>query len=135
MEIKLLCAEDVPEKVFNKTIKKLKKKLPEDFIEFIKNGNGAYVTPSAIFVNDHEEMVNNFVSMDPESDAYILDYNESIGEKSIIPFARDAGDNYFAFKFYDDGSSIVFWDYELETIEPVCDSFSVFLSMLHEGEE
>lgn len=44
-------------------------------------------------VNDHEEMVNNFVSMDSKSDAYIGDYRDAINNESVIPFARDAGDN------------------------------------------
>ena len=134
MDLKLMYAEDINEKEVENVLKKIGATLPEVFLLFIKDANGAYVSPDRVMVNGHEEMINNFVSLNPDSEAFILDYKESIGGENIIPFARDAEDNFFAFCFKENDYSIVFWNQELKNCELICKSFEDFLKSIYQGE-
>lgn len=110
---------------------------PDMFVEFILKNSGGYPELRYIDIEEDTESINNFLDFSEEGNNYIVKTylnNKGLQVQDCIPFARDAGSNYYCFDRNDD--SILFWDHEEcdEENGPfcVCDTFEEFIDCLHE---
>ncbi|NQX63648.1 SMI1/KNR4 family protein [Paenibacillus qinlingensis] len=143
-------------------IKKLEEFLgvtfPDDYLECIRENNGAMPVPNFFEVNGREMSFGALLSINEKDVENIRMVFEALEERlpsEIIPFSIDAGGNFICFD-YKNGTqsvpSIVFFDHEQgyaindldedqlarkplelwlrEALEPVCNTFSELLSML-----
>lgn len=110
------------------------------FCDFMLKNNAGLPDKNLIDVQGDEEMINNFISLNPDSKYNVFSIyngNEYMQEQGFIPVARDAGGNYFGI-CKDDGN-IYFWDHEEcnDGEEPyyVCEDFQSLIDNLYEEEE
>lgn len=136
MDIEFINGETIDVKKVRELEIKLQVNLPDDYVNFIINNNGAYVFPNAFKVGSKIESINNFNDA-KEISQFIHDKLP----KQVIPIARDAGDNQICLDLRNPTATpILFWDYEIESIEDgalsfVADSLTEFFEMLFELEE
>ncbi len=110
---------------------------PKDFIEVMKENDGASPSIRTFDIENDEDCVNNLLSFDEASVQSIL-YAYGVicsrGNKNIYPIARDPFGNYICYEKTDSGNTqIVFWDHEKpKKIVKLCEGFSDFLNLLYE---
>ena len=117
--------------------KQINYKFTKEFIAFILKNSGAFPLYNCIDIEEDTENVNNFLDFSEEGQNYIVkiySQNKGMQVQDCIPFARDAGSNYYCFDRND--NSILFWDHEEcdEENGPFCvrDTFEEFLESLYE---
>ena len=125
------------EEDMKKTENKLDFQFPSDYIEVMKEYDGAFPDVRTFDLEEDEDCVNNLLSFDETSKQSILFAYEVVcgrGNKNLYPIARDPFGNYICYEKMDsDKTGIVFWDHENpQKAEKICDSFSEFLNLLYE---
>ncbi|HAB60196.1 MAG TPA: SMI1/KNR4 family protein [Lachnospiraceae bacterium] len=118
---------------------------PEDYINCIKNNDGAYPVPDTFYIENNEETLNNLLSLHKDNESYLLRVYQNVIDRileKIIPFARDPFGNLLCFDYRNNGQPIiVFWDHEKafndkeKAITFICNTFAELLNMLHESQE
>ncbi|PEZ09203.1 1,3-beta-glucan synthase regulator [Bacillus sp. AFS018417] len=119
-------------------------KLPHDFIECVKQNDGGHPQPNTFDIEGQDDdVINNLLTFDLESEYYILQRYENIKDRlvdKVYPFARDPFGNFLCFDYRNNPQSptVIFWDHEEEmeeAIYPVCSSFTELLDSLYEFED
>ena len=138
-DIKCIYAKEISVNNIIEVEKQVNYKFPEEFVHFIIKNSGGYPMCNRIDIEEDTESVNNFLDFSEEGSNYIVktySCNKGLQVQNCIPFARDAGSNYYCFDRND--NSILFWDHEEcdEENGPfcVCDTFEEFIESLYEEE-
>ena len=127
--------------------KKINRKLPKEYKEFLLKHNGGRVNEDSFDYNDrygaNGSTLHTIYGLLDENDSYDLDYNRRMYDGRILEgyltIAEDCGGNLILLSL-DDGK-IYFWDYNLEDDPPstnnmylVKNSFNEFLDSLYKFE-
>ncbi len=115
-------------------------KLPEDFIEVVRQHDGGRPWPNAVDVpGGHEEMFERLLSVSGVTGETVLEAAEVLRKQQkdkLVPFGRDAFGNLFCFEYRGpEPVGVVFWDHETGNSTRVCGSFTELLALLHEPSE
>lgn len=127
--------EPLDDKIISVVEKLFGVKLPDDYKQCIKENNGGYPKPDVFNLDDGSEgfVFNNLISFTDE-DLNIKMLAEKFAPQHLFPFADDPFGNLLCFDYSCNKNSpkVVFYDHELDTILPVCDSFTALLERLYE---
>ncbi|HDR4736958.1 TPA: SMI1/KNR4 family protein [Bacillus cereus] len=120
-------------------------KLPNDFIECVKENDGGYPQPKVFDIAGQDESTfNDLLTLHMDDKYSIVQRYENIKEwlvDRVYPFASDSFGNFLCFDYRNtlDSPTIVFWDHEEEDIEkaiyPVCSTFTELLNSLRDFED
>ncbi|GAB6742401.1 SMI1/KNR4 family protein [Bacillus cereus] len=120
-------------------------KLPNDFIECVKECDGGYPRPKVFDIPGQDESTfNDLLTLHIDDKYSIVQRYENIKDRlvdRIYPFASDSFGNFLCFDYRNNPASptVVFWDHEEEDIEeaisPVCDTFTELLESLRDFED
>ncbi|MCU5201634.1 MULTISPECIES: SMI1/KNR4 family protein [Bacillus cereus group] len=120
-------------------------KLPNDFIECVKECDGGYPRPKVFDVPGQDENVfSDLLTFHIEDEYSIVKNYEDIKDQlvdNVYPFANDPFGNFLCFDYRNNPTSptIVFWDHEEEDMEkaiyPVCSTFTELLDSLRDFED
>lgn len=123
--------------------KTLSIRFPDDYVQCAIENNGGTPDKEGFNVSGRGPAVFNYLlSFHKESSIYIIDIYESVRDRlcqGVIPIADDPFGNLICFDFRESASNppIVFWDHEVESLNPdsalfpVCQSFTALLEMLY----
>ena len=103
------------------------RRLPPEFLEFLKSYNGAEPEENVINLGEEDDLaINHFI---PASQIPILLKHLELPPNSL-PFARDSFGNYFFINTNED-QSVYFWDHEVDDAPiRLADSFSAFIDAI-----
>ncbi|MGH1263377.1 SMI1/KNR4 family protein [Bacillus cereus] len=120
-------------------------KLPNDFIECVKENDGGYPQPKVFDISGQDESTfNDLLTLHMDDKYSIVQRYENIKEwlvDLVYPFASDSFGNFLCFDYRNnpDSPTIVFWDHEEEDVEeaiyPVCSTFTELLNSLRDFED
>jgi hypothetical protein len=120
-------------------------KLPNDFIECVKEYDGGYPRPKVFDIPGLDESTfNDLLTLHIDDKYSIVQRYENIKDRLVdlvFPFASDSFGNFLCFDYRNNPESptIVFWDHEEEDIEkaifPVCSTFTELLDSLRDFED
>ena len=134
-DLKCENATKVSEEDIELVQKKVNYVFPKEFVEFIKENSGGYPACDCINIDGDIECVNNFLDFQEDGYNYVVSIylsNKGLQVHGCIPFARDAGSNYYCFSRKD--NRVLFWDHEEcdEFDGPfiVCKNFKTFVNKL-----
>lgn len=106
--------------------------IPTDLKDCIFANNGGRPSPKVFAIDSGTEYeVKSLLSYNEEdSDSIykVIDFFVKNYKKSLLPFAKDSGDNYYCVQ----EGKIVLWTQDME-VYPICDTFSDFIKRLEIG--
>lgn len=113
-------------------------RLPADYLEVVRDRQGAAPSPSVVPLPDGSSTVLNallHLEEQPEGLSLIsAGCPDDLLPRWLVPFANDPGDNLFCFDYAADAAHppVVFWPYDHLPDPPVwvADSFTALLSQL-----
>lgn len=123
----------------NAPIEKLEKiigySLPDDYIECVQKHNAGYPSLKKFeTLTGVEHICNNLLSFNEEKAVNVFNTYDSMlnatGNRALLPFAEDPFGNYICFELSETHAKVVFWEHETSNIEPICDTFTEFVSKL-----
>ncbi len=127
--------ESIKEQRVMEVEKRIGVAFPSDFKKIVMTYHGARTEEDEIEVDGVDRVFGGLLSFDEESLEFIVAHCEGykeIVDKGYVPFARDPGGNNFCFDFSKEESKIVFWNHETDTFYKISDTFTDFLTLLHE---
>lgn len=111
-------------------------KLPIDFVQIIKQYNGA--RPSLIsfdLENEKEKVFDSLIDFSSNSKNNIFEIHKRFindGVKKIIPFGEDGFGNYICFQYQNsENPNIIFYNHETNEVKHIADDFKEFIEMLY----
>ena len=116
-------------------------KLPNDYVECIKENNGGRPRPKTFDFGGNKEMIFasllSLAEVDKENISAVYDWIKDRLPQGVYPFAKDPFGNFICFKYEEESISIVFWDHEKtsedreKSIETICETFQQLLDKLY----
>ncbi len=108
--------------------------LPKDLVDCIKENNGGIPSPDKFDLGNEKDLVfGGLLSFNPTDVDNIYDFIDLFAEEDgsglrMFPFAIDPAGNFICMKNH----KVVFYDHETDNVRNIADSYSIFLTMLHE---
>ncbi|WP_217514420.1 SMI1/KNR4 family protein [Vibrio metschnikovii] len=105
---------NVTEEVIRKIGIKLNRSIPEDLVQFYIRNNGGYCEKNTFFIAGEGYKINEFLPFSVGSDTIESTYqsvfleNEEMPD-NLVPFAVDAGGDYFCFDSSESGFGRIFF--------------------------
>lgn len=130
--------QSIDDKIIREVENYLDVKLPADYKECIKVNNGGRPRPNVFDSDDGGEgfVFRSLISF-TKKELNIKMFKEELDTLKILPFATDPFGNYicFDYRYTEDSPTIVFYNHEFDSINPVCDTFTALIERLYDGEE
>lgn len=111
-------------------------KLPIDFVNLIRQYNGA--RPSLIsfdLENEKEKVFDSLIDFSPNGNNNVIEVYKSFKKNSLkknIPFGEDGFGNYICFQYQNsENPNIIFFNHETNEVKLIADSFKEFIDMLY----
>lgn len=115
---------------------KLSVKLPIDFVQLIKQYNGARPSLTSFDLeNEKEKVFDSLIDFSSNSKNNVIEvykWLKDSGVKKSIPFGEDGFGNYICFEYQNsERPNVVFFNHETNEVKHIADSFNEFIEMLY----